>query len=135
VVESQRQLAECYLETRNFDQALATCREALQYAQRIGDRTRAGIIHRVLGKVFHQQQNLASAIEHLDQSIAILGELNQDFDLGAALFDYAQVLRESGQIQPARVRLLEASAIFERLQLAQEQAKVKVVLDQLNNPN
>lgn len=135
VVEAQRQLAECYLETRNFDQALATCRKALQYAQRIGDRTRAGIIHRVLGKVFHQQQDSASAIEHLDQSIAILEELNQDFDLGAALFDYAQVLRESGQIQPARARLLEASAIFERLQLTQEQAKVKAVLDQLNNPN
>jgi hypothetical protein len=73
----------------------------------------------------------SSAIACLEQSIAILRELNREFDLGMTLYDYALALQESGQMAHACERLLEAMALFERLQLPQEQAKVKAALDQM----
>ncbi|MDY7077850.1 MAG: tetratricopeptide repeat protein [Chloroflexota bacterium] len=129
--ECHRQLAECYLEIKDLDRAMTACREALAHARKIGDRKEEGIIYRVLGNVYLQGKDLVSALTHLEQSVAILRELNQEFDLGTALYDYAQVLIQSGKAAPARERLTEALVLFERLQLPQEQARVQAALDQL----
>ena len=129
--ECHRQLAECYLEIQRPDNALAMCREALAHTQEIGDRNEEAVIYRVMGNAYLQLRDPGSAVAHLQQSIAILRELNREYDLGTALYDYARILVELGQIVPARERLLEAVALFERLQLPQEQAKARFVLDQL----
>lgn len=126
-----RELAECYLEINQPDRALKVCQEALEHAQKIGDRQEEGIIHRVLGDAYLQLHKSSSAIRHLEQSVAILRELNRGFDLGTALYDYAQALKGSGQMTQARERLIEAMALFEHLQLPQEQARVKAALDQV----
>ena len=129
--ECHRQLAECCLEVNDPEGALTACREALEHAQKIKDRKEEGSIYRVLGKAHLQLHDPTSAITHLEHSVAILRELNREFDLGTALYDYAQALKESGQIAQARERLIEAMALFEKLQLPQEQAKVQAALDQL----
>jgi len=130
-MRGHRELAECYLEINQPDRALAACQEALEHAHKIGDRKEEGIVYRVLGNAYLQLRDTSSAITHLERSIAILSELNQEFDLGMALYDHARVLIELKQVAQARERLLEALALFERLQLPLERAKVKFVLGQL----
>ena len=104
----------------------------MEHVQEIGDRKEEGIIYRVTGNAYLQLRDVQSALSHLEQSTAILRELSQEFDLGTTLYDCARALKESGQISEARERLLEALALFERLQLPQEQAKVQAALDQMN---
>jgi tetratricopeptide (TPR) repeat protein len=74
---------------------------------------------------------LDQAIAHLQQSVTILSDLNREFDLGTALYDYAQALNQAGQVPSAKEQLLETLALFERLELPQEQARARALLDRL----
>ena len=129
--ECQLQLAECYLENNAPERALAACQEVLQYAQETGDRKREGVIRRVMGKVYHQQGELTPALVHLEQSVVISFELNNEFDLAVARHDYALALAEAGQIKEAREQLLAARDLFEQLDLPQERTRVQAALNQL----
>jgi tetratricopeptide (TPR) repeat protein len=127
--ECYRQLAECYLESGDLSKALEACQETLHYARISGDRTREGVIYRVLGKIHQQQDSLAAALEDYARSVTTLQELNQEFDLGTTLIDYAQALRQYGQTLKACVKLNEALIIFDRLNLTAEKAKVIALLE------
>jgi class 3 adenylate cyclase/predicted ATPase len=129
--ECYRQLAECYLENKQPETALAAAEQALQYARSIGDRSREGVICRVLGRVYLQRGDPNLARIHLEQSVMILRELNNDLDLAWACYDFCFVLIELGEQSRARAILHESLALFERLQLPQEQAKVSAALERL----
>ena len=129
--ECHRQLAQCYLEINRPDSALKTCQEALEHTQAIRDRREEALIYRVLGNVYLQLGDPGSAMAYLQQSIAILRDLAREFDLATTLYDYARALVELKQAPQAREQLAEALTLFERLQLPQEQAKIKFVLAQL----
>ena len=129
--ECLRQLAECYVEIGAPERALTACEKALSYAETMGNRHEEAAIHRVLGKAHTGMHNLPEAWRSLEQSIAILRELEQEFDLGTALVDYAYVLRDAGKRDLARAALTEALALFERLQLPQELERVRATLDQI----
>jgi len=126
--ECHRQLAECCLEMGQPERALIVCQEAIKFARKIGDRKEEGIIYRVMGNAYLQLRNPASAVAYLERSAAILRELEREFDLGMALYDYALALQESGQTELARERLQEALELFKKLNLPQEQAKVQAAL-------
>ena len=126
--ECHRQLAECYLEAGDLARALEACHETLNYAEISGDRTRAAVIYRIVGKVHQQQNNLTAALEDYAQSIEMLQALNQEFDLGMTLSDYAQALHQNGQTAEAFTRLDEALVIFDRLDLPAERSKVAALL-------
>ncbi len=130
-IECHRQLAECYLEIGEFERALQSCREALLHIKATGDRKAEGSIYRVMGNIFLKINDLTSAIIHFEQSIAILRELNQDFDLGTAIYDFALVLKAAGRTGETRAALAEALTLFERLELSQEQERVRVALSEL----
>ncbi len=129
--ECHRQLAECYLENDEPDRALTVCREALDHARKIGDRKEEGIIDRVLGNIYLQLHDLEAALICFEQSAQILRDLNREFDLGMTLYSYAQASIKSGHMTTARVQLREALTFFEQMQLPQEQARVKALLDEL----
>jgi tetratricopeptide (TPR) repeat protein len=129
--ECHRQLAECYLETNDPERALMACREALTCVKGSGERKEEGNIYRALGNALFQVGDQASALAHLDRGVSILRELNQEFDLGTALYDYAQALAQTGRTAMARKQLSAALELFERLGLPREQAQVQAMLDQL----
>jgi tetratricopeptide (TPR) repeat protein len=129
--ECRRQLAECYLEVNDPKRALTACQEALERVKRVGYRKEEGNIYRVLGNTHLQLGDPTSALVHLEQSVVILREMNQEFDLGTALYDYAQALTKAGQTVPAREQLSTAMDLFEHLGLPREQARVRAALDQL----
>ncbi|MBP7688739.1 MAG: tetratricopeptide repeat protein [Thermoflexales bacterium] len=129
--ECYRQLAECYLESGNLLKALDASNETLNYARISGDRTREGIIYRVLGKIHQQQDSLREALEDYSRSVATLQDLNQEFDLGMTLIDYSQALLQNKEVSEARARLIEAQAIFERLNVPAEKTRVAVLLEQI----
>jgi tetratricopeptide (TPR) repeat protein len=130
--ECHRQLAECYLETEDLEQARIACQEALAHAQEIGDRKEKGLIYRVLGNVDLQARDLASALDHLEQSVEILRDLNREFDLGAARYDYAQALAKASETDAARKQLRLALELYEGLDLAQERSRAQAALDRLS---
>ncbi len=132
--ECLRQLAECYLEINVPERALAACEKSLLYARTMGNRQEEAAIYRVVGKAHTEMQNMPEALNNLEQSITILRELKQEFDLGTALFDYAHVLKDAGKRGPARTALTEALALFERLQLPQEQERVGIALSEILLP-
>ncbi len=129
--ECYRQLAECYLEANESKRALEACQEALTHVKKVSNRKEEGNIHRVLGNAYLQESSPASALTHLEQSVTILRELKQEFDLGTALYDYAQALAQSGQTTVAREQLSVAMELFERLGLPREQDRVQTALDRL----
>jgi class 3 adenylate cyclase/tetratricopeptide (TPR) repeat protein len=129
--ECRRQLAECFLEVNDPNRALTACQEALERVKRVGYRKEEGNIYRVLGNTHLHLGDLASALAHLEQSVVILRDMNQEFDLGTALYDYAQALTQAGQTAPAREQLSTALNLFEHLGLPREQARVRAALDQL----
>ncbi len=129
--ECYRQLAECYLEIDELARAVTVCKDALDHALQIGDRKEQAIVDRVLGKTYLRLRVPSTAVIYLEHSTQILRELNREFELAPALYDYAQALNELGQRTQARESLQEAQLLFERLQLSQEQVKVSAALEQL----
>ncbi|HNT75753.1 MAG TPA: adenylate/guanylate cyclase domain-containing protein [Anaerolineae bacterium] len=127
--ECQRQLAECYLENGEYEKSLAICREALAGIQGTGEFKIKGDLYHVMGNAYHKLRELEVALSHLEKSIGILRELNQDFDLAAVLSDYGQVLKDAAQPAAARAALTEALTLFERLELSQEQERVRAALN------
>ena len=95
--ECYRQLAECYLEIDELERAVTVCQDALDHAQQIGDRKEQAIVNRVLGKTYLRLRVPSTAVTCLEHSTQILRELNREFDLAPALYDYAQALIELGQ--------------------------------------
>ena len=132
VAECYRQLAECYLETSDLDRALTAGEAALKYAQQTGDRSREGLANRALGKIHHRRGQLAEAAACFEQSVTILRGLNNDLDLAGTYHDYGLALIDLNQPRAARAKLDEALALFTRLELAPEQAKVQAALAQIN---
>jgi class 3 adenylate cyclase/tetratricopeptide (TPR) repeat protein len=130
-LECHRQLAECYLEIKDFPRAVASCKQVLDHARTIGDRKEEGVIHRVLGRAYHRQGNTALAVEHLEQAVNILQELNREFDLAPAWHDYGLALGQAGRLDEARKALSRAQRLFERLGLGQEQTRVEAALRDL----
>jgi class 3 adenylate cyclase/predicted ATPase len=131
VGECYRQLAECYLESGNVQRSLGICREAQEHARNIGDRKEEGLAYRVLGTVYFQLQDYHASRDSFERGVSILQELNRDFDLAGALYDYAQVLSQSGQKSQAIERLRDASTLFDKLDLPHDKAKVLTLLEQL----
>lgn len=132
IAECQRQLAECYLESGEYAKVLATCAETLATIQGTGEFKTKGNLYHVMGNAYHKTQDLSAARSYLEQSIGILRELQQDFDLAAALYDYGQVLKDAVQPAAARAAFTEALALFERLELSQEQERVRGALERLS---
>ncbi len=131
MAECHRQLAECFLENRQFDQALAACREALAFSLNIGDRSREGVIRRILGKTLQKLGQLPAARAELELSLAVLQDVNSEFDLAQACYDCALIAMEMHDEAAARDRLHQARETFKQLQLPQEEAKVQALLTQL----
>jgi class 3 adenylate cyclase/tetratricopeptide (TPR) repeat protein/ABC-type cobalamin transport system ATPase subunit len=129
--ECYRQLAECYLEANDPERALAACQQALSHVKKIGNRKEEGNIYRVLGSAYLQSGDPASAQTYLEQSVMILRNLSQEFDLATALYDYAQALTQLKQTALAKEQLSAALGLFEGLGLPREQERVQVALDQL----
>ncbi len=129
--EGHRQLAECFLEVEDAESALTACEEALARAREIGDRREEGIIRRVQGDAYAQLGAMDQACDYLAQSAAILRELNQEFDLGTTLYRQGCVLAQVGQYRDARQSLREAVALFQKLGLAQEEARARSALEAL----
>lgn len=130
--ECLRQLAECYLKINAPERALHACEKARLYAESMGNRQEEAAIYRVIGKAHTEMQDLPAALRNLEQSIAIRRELEEEFDLGTALYDYAHILKDAGKLAEARAAFTEALTLFERLELSQEQERVRVALSELS---
>jgi tetratricopeptide (TPR) repeat protein len=133
--ESYRQLAQCYLELNQPQSALAICETAIARAKEVGDLKEEGIIEQVVGNTLAQLGDRSAAALHLENSTRILRQLNREYDLATALYDYALILQAMQHGSAARQHLEECRRLFEQLQLPQEQKKVEEALGKLGRDN
>lgn len=117
--EAARLLAEVYLQMGDLKAARTEARRALELAEKVGSRPYAGMAHRVLGTILARggitDEDKASAEEHLQKSIEILGEVGHELELGRSYQSYADVLQDRGDLDGAATFSERATEITERL--------------------
>jgi tetratricopeptide (TPR) repeat protein len=116
--EMNRHLARAALIAGQSEAAAAHIDEALRLAREMGMRAEEGNGLRVQGEIYRQQQRLPDAQLALQQSVAVLSELEQPFELARSRFSLARVQAEMGERAAARASLDQVIPVFERLEAA-----------------
>jgi tetratricopeptide (TPR) repeat protein len=117
--EAARLLAEVYLQMGELKPARTEARRALELAEKVGSLPYVGMAHRVLGTILAKSgisdQDKAAAEQHLQRSIAILGEVGHELELGRSYQSYADILSERGDLDGAATLNERATEICDRL--------------------
>jgi tetratricopeptide (TPR) repeat protein len=117
--ESACLLAEVYLQLGDLKAARTEARRALDLADKVGSPAAAGTAHRVLGAVLgkagYSDEDRRAADEHMQKSIAILGEVGNELELGRTYQSYADLLSARGDADGAATFGERASEIIDRL--------------------
>ncbi|HDZ91231.1 MAG TPA: tetratricopeptide repeat protein, partial [Deltaproteobacteria bacterium] len=112
------------------DDAVKTCREGLELAQRAGMKFAVGSGNRLLGEIA-LEMNPAEAVDHFTKTMAVCDEIGAENELALALAGLGRLHKKEGNISEAREHLTRALEIFERLGTLLEPDKVREELDGL----
>jgi tetratricopeptide (TPR) repeat protein len=106
--------------------------ESLRLARELHTLGEEGISLRVLGQVLQRQGETVTAETHLQQSVTILAELGEEYELARSQLGLARFLYEHGKVEAARPLLAQATETFTRLEAAVDLAAVQELQGQLN---
>jgi predicted ATPase len=105
--------------TGQAEGAMAEARDAAQILERLGDAREAAQAHLFLGVVIAGSPSAAphypDAIVEFSEAIRLAEKSHDSRRVGWALFNYADILRESGRLDEATERSTRAREILERL--------------------
>ncbi len=107
-------LARAKVKKGEYDAALQAFNEQLNLAERLGDHSLVGVIHRDLAFVFTILSRYSEALAHLDQSDSITTPLGVQKDIGLGLTMRANVLWRLGRYDEAKAKLDQAAPIAEQ---------------------
>ena len=107
-------LARGKVQRGDYEAALPAYDEQLKLAERLGDQSQVGIVHRDLGFVFTTLARYPEALTHLDESDAIAKSLRVQKDIGLTHTMRASVLWRLGRYDEAKSSLQQASSIAEQ---------------------
>jgi tetratricopeptide (TPR) repeat protein len=113
--ELHRHLAEATLLTGDLAKAETEAEEALALARELAMPAEEGSSLRVLGDVARQQGETAVAITRLEESVAILEEVDDEYQLAHSHFALAQAYAAADRLDEAHAMLTACLAVFERL--------------------
>ena len=113
--ELHRHLAEAALKNQDTAQAELEGDEALQLARELSARNEEGAILRVLGDAARLSKEFALAETRLLESIAVLEEVADEYELARSRFSLAQTYMAGGKSAEAEVLLQQCLTVFERL--------------------
>jgi tetratricopeptide (TPR) repeat protein len=89
---------------------------ALQLARELAMRAEEALSLQILGEIARAQGDLALAEGHLTESLAILEEVRQEYELACARLSLAGVRLRQGRSETAGTLLAQATEIFKRLE-------------------
>lgn len=122
--ELERRWGEFYLLTGNPDEALAHTRRSLDLAVKNEARLEEGMSARMLGRVQLARGAHQSAEEALRHSLAILNELNSEYEIARTRLDLARLLRQKDPTG-AMSHWRSATQTFEKLGAAADLAEAR----------
>lgn len=114
--ELLRHQARLELHAGRLDEAAAKAAAALTAARELGMRGEEGIALRVLGEIAHEQAHLPAALDHLRESVRLLGEVADDYELAHSRLALARALEAAAERPAALALLAEAIPVFARLE-------------------
>jgi tetratricopeptide (TPR) repeat protein len=125
--ELHRHLAEATLLTGDLTTAETEAEEALALARELAMPAEEAGSLRVLGDIARQQEETAVAIERLEASVAILQDVDDEYQLAHTHLSLAQAYAAAGQNSEAQELLQQCLAVFERLAATMDVAAVRAL--------
>lgn len=129
--ELLRHLAEAALLVGDGEEAEAQIQQALPLAQELTARGEEGNILRIVGQIAVARQDWPKAEQALRESVAILDEVNEDYEGARSRLALAEYYAASGQASQALATLTQCEPIFERLEAALDLTAARAVRQRL----
>lgn len=129
------QLAEVLADTGEIDEALECCRQSLELARNHDLRLVEAAGLRVEANLFVATGRRVEAEQDFARAVELLADIEDSYDRGLVLSDYARLLIELGQNSRAQGMLNEADRVFRRLGALRETVSVNRLLFQLQCSN
>lgn len=107
--------------------------ESLLLARELDMPAEEGMSLRVSGQIAYEKGKPAEAERDLQQSVTILIEVADEYELARSRYWLAMVLYASGKLEEARPLLSQAAATFARLEAEQDYAAVRDFQAKLND--
>jgi tetratricopeptide (TPR) repeat protein len=130
--EMHRHLARAALIAGEPGQAEAQCQEALRLARELSMRSEEGCCLRVLGEIAREQGRLDQARTVLEESVHILQEIADEYELARSQFSLARVYAALGLRPQARELMEQCTGVFRRLEAAMDLLAAEVLVQSLD---
>ncbi|HNT76875.1 MAG TPA: tetratricopeptide repeat protein [Anaerolineae bacterium] len=113
--EMQRHFAEAALYAGELDEAESQAAQSLALARELEMRGEEGSALWVLGQIDTARQQYDSAKDYLQQSLAVLQEMGDDYGIARCHLSLAQLYHQQGEKSQVEAVLAECIPVFERL--------------------
>jgi tetratricopeptide (TPR) repeat protein/transcriptional regulator with XRE-family HTH domain len=113
--ETLRKLGESLLVTGQFQDAMAAYEAGQALFEQLGDRVQAGAMHRLMGRLYWEQDDRARAERHYHQALAILEQGPETVELARAISGISQMHMLASHYDQAIAWGRRALALAERL--------------------
>jgi predicted ATPase/class 3 adenylate cyclase len=130
--ELLRHQARASLIAGELEAARGQIEESLQLARELHTVGEEGISLRVLGQILHRRGETVEAENYLRQSVAMLAELGEEYELARSQHGLARLLVEQGKVEAARPLLTQATETFTRLEAVVDLAAIEELQEQLD---
>lgn len=119
VSQSGRRLADAELSLDNLDDAMKYSQKALELALAIGEKAEVGLSRRVIAQVFVARGEFTEALESIEQSLEVLREVGDPYDLARTLLIASEIRMKTNAPDGEKIIALldESRRIFKRLGL------------------
>ena len=105
----------CKTDMGDLDEAASCLDKGLNYAVRLSNKYEIASIYQVYGDLYRAKKEWSQSEDSYLHAIKILEEINQQYYLAAALFEYSKMLKEKGDDEKAIEQLLRAKDIWTEL--------------------
>jgi tetratricopeptide (TPR) repeat protein len=127
LAETLRYLAEAALLDGDLTQATAWATEGIQVADELEMAAEAACCWCVLGQIALAQDDGATAVTHMRQSVNLLDTLSDEYQLARSRYWLARALLVTGKTAEARQLLAQAQTTFSHLDAVLDETAVQTL--------
>ena len=105
----------CFKMTGNLDSALHYYNVALKIYTKLGLESNIGKAYSNIGGVYEAKKELTKALEYMQKSLVTSKKVNNEYDIAIRSRNVANVYLELGQTSKAKIHILEAKRLADKL--------------------
>ena len=120
VSQTVRRLAEVELALDNIDEAMKYAQKALETSLLVGEKIEVGLSKSVIAQIFSAKGEHTDAVEYINQSVDLVREVGDPFELARTLLVMVNILLASQSQYNSKIKILldETLKIFTKLKLS-----------------